>query len=295
MMDDKVVQFQRQYAYDSDCVPLVYQLKWPAGFQCKLCGHSAAYTINTRRLPLYECRNCRHQTSLTAGTIMDKSRTPLHKWLLTMYIVAVSDRGTNAVRLSELISVTYKTAWSMLAKVRRTISDFDRTVLLSGIVEAKCDIFMMQPDPTPEAREREKSVIVARTVNPNEPSYTKIKLVTCMQDPRFLLTREAEKQFKSAHIDHSTNRFEIERRPLLSYFTESQLHLFARQAFLWMNITFHGLRPASAHYYFDEFCFRHNMKQQTRYCPFEYLLGLALTGSQPPLADHNSLLIKQAV
>lgn len=288
-MNDAIVQFQQQYACDEDCISLVYRLKWPTGFQCKICGNTAAYTINSRRLPLYECRNCGHQSSLTAGTVMDKSRTPLHKWILTMCIMSVTDRGINAVRLSRLIGVTYKTAWSMLSKLRRTISDMDRTVLLSGEVEANSDIYMMQSDPTPEAREMEKSVIVARSVNPNEPSYAKIKLVTCRQDPRDLLTREAEQQFKSAHISRSTARFEINRWPILSFFADSPLQLIARYAFMWINITFHGLRPASAQSYLDEYCFRHNMKQQPAICPFEHLLRHSLINTKQMLSSNDKL------
>lgn len=78
-------QFQQQFPTEEACVDYFFSLKWPSGFSCPQCGHSHAYITNTRRLPLYECLQCHHQTSLIAGTIMSGSRTSLHKWLTAIY------------------------------------------------------------------------------------------------------------------------------------------------------------------------------------------------------------------
>lgn len=51
----------------------LFHMKWPSGFVCPRCHHGEAYVIKTRRLPLYDCRACRHQTSLIAGTIMEEA------------------------------------------------------------------------------------------------------------------------------------------------------------------------------------------------------------------------------
>ena len=101
-------QFQQQFPTEEACRDYFFSKKWPSGFSCPQCGHSHAYITSTRRLPLYQCLQCHHQTSLTAGTIMAGSRTSLHKWLTAIFLISRTEQGTNAVALSKIISVTYK-------------------------------------------------------------------------------------------------------------------------------------------------------------------------------------------
>ncbi|WP_260982263.1 transposase, partial [Paenibacillus sp. 32O-W] len=55
--------FRNRFKTEEDCIQFIYQAKWPDGFSCPRCRHRQAYVIRSRRLPLYECRSCRHQTS----------------------------------------------------------------------------------------------------------------------------------------------------------------------------------------------------------------------------------------
>lgn len=115
----------KRFPTEASCVPVLFSYKWPHGFRCPNCRHPHAYVIRTRRLPLYECGSCRHQTSLTAGTIFEGSRTSLRKWIAAIWLVANPKEGINAVRLRSIIDVTYKTAWAMLHKIRTAISCAD--------------------------------------------------------------------------------------------------------------------------------------------------------------------------
>ncbi|MCU6712112.1 transposase [Paenibacillus sp. J5C_2022] len=162
MLKDAVEQFYLQFQGETSYISYIEQARWPKGFVCPACGHKAAYKIKTRSLPLYECKDCKRHTSLTANTMMHKSRTPLDKWLLAIYLVSSYEASVNAVQLSDVMKVTYKTAWSMLHKIRQCISQWDHRQLLTGNVEAKHDIYMKQLVLTPERREREQSVIIAR-------------------------------------------------------------------------------------------------------------------------------------
>lgn len=279
-----IKQFKRLYSSEEECIALAYKLKWPSGFQCPYCNHCSAYIIRSRRLPLYECHKCRHQTSLTSNTVMDKSRTPLRKWLLTMYIISTSDTSINAVSLAKRIDVTYKTAWSMLKKLRQAISDLDRGILLSGAVEAKLEVYMKQPIPTYEALQREHAAIIARTVTSTNCSYFKIKLLPAQKHPRGLLTNHAEKQFIKDHVSIDYTHLEINRRFVHPPRCQAILPGIARSAFEWMNETFHGIGLAYSQFYLDEFCFRQNHKAKLSTCPFEYLLGLTLSNATKPLA-----------
>jgi transposase-like protein len=107
-------QFQNHFSTDSACIAYIFHTKWPEGFNCPRCKHSHAYVTTIRRLLLYECCQCRHQTSLISGTIMEGSRTELRKWILALFLFSFTNKGTTATELSKFINVTYKTAWANL-------------------------------------------------------------------------------------------------------------------------------------------------------------------------------------
>ncbi|WP_350340519.1 transposase [Paenibacillus hexagrammi] len=64
-------QFQHQFSSEAICADALFRLKWPDGFRCPRCENSSFYVVKTRRIPLYECQKCRHQTTVTSGTIME--------------------------------------------------------------------------------------------------------------------------------------------------------------------------------------------------------------------------------
>jgi transposase-like protein len=288
MMEDELVLFQRQYSDEAACIELLHRLKWPAGFRCPRCDHNSAYTINTRRLPLYECSGCKHQTSLTSGTVLDKSKTPLNKWLCTMYLVAACKKRMNAVTLAELISVSYKTAWSMLGKIRRAISDMDCTILLSGKVEVKPAIYSLKLYQTVEKQQAERAVIVARSTSLADVPYYKIKFASSKQEPRKLLTQEAEEEFLATHVNENVNNLVIHRRPAFGLVDHSPLKQFAKAAFNWINVSFYGLPSSSAQPYLDEFCFRQNTKHMSPLYAMETLLNLCLKQDQAMYQQQNN-------
>ena len=74
-------QFQKQFSSDVTCEDYLFHLKWPNGYKCEKCGHEHCYITETRKLNIYECRKCRYQSTVTVGTIFEKTRTPLTKWL----------------------------------------------------------------------------------------------------------------------------------------------------------------------------------------------------------------------
>ncbi|MGI2294510.1 transposase [Paenibacillus sp. GXUN7292] len=126
--------FQKRFASESACYDYLFYLKWPNGYLCPRCSHDRAVVITTRRMPLYQCRCCHHQTTLTAGTIMEGSRTPLRKWLSAFFFLSFAEIGVNALQMQTLLQVTYKTAWSICQKIRQAISQLDADQPLSGLV-----------------------------------------------------------------------------------------------------------------------------------------------------------------
>src|SRR5665647_3714249 len=89
-------QFQKQFQTDQDCYDHLYTMKWPEGFKCPICLHKECYKIVTRKHPLYQCISFRHQTSLTVGTIFEKSRISLRIWFALVFFVSHDKRGVSA-------------------------------------------------------------------------------------------------------------------------------------------------------------------------------------------------------
>ena len=109
-------------------------MRWPNGFVCPHCEHGEAWYFKTRKI--LECKNCRTETSVTAGTIFHKTRTPLLKWYWLIYRMATDKVGTSVAEMQRLLEIKdYKTAWLMGHKIRKAMADRDSRYTLAGLVE----------------------------------------------------------------------------------------------------------------------------------------------------------------
>ena len=82
---------------------------------------SAAHPEGKERKGLYQCNGCRKQFTVTVGTVFERSKVPLNKWLLATYLLTSSKKGMSAHQLHRTIGVTYKTAWFMLHRIREAM------------------------------------------------------------------------------------------------------------------------------------------------------------------------------
>lgn len=126
-------EFQERFRTEEACFHHLHKLHLPDGFRCPKCRHTKAYFMKKRKV--FQCANCRNQTSLTANTIFHKTRTPLRKWFWAVYLVGSDKRGCSAKRLSKLIDVSYPTAWLMIHKVRKAMKDRDALYKLNHFIE----------------------------------------------------------------------------------------------------------------------------------------------------------------
>jgi transposase len=93
-----ILEFQQRFPTNDACRDHLFKIRWPNGLVCPVCSGKDFYTINTRTI--YECK-CGHQVSLTAGTVMHGSHTPLAKWFWAIYLAAHDKRGVSALRLAK--------------------------------------------------------------------------------------------------------------------------------------------------------------------------------------------------
>jgi len=102
------------------------RVRWPDGAVCPHCGTvDRASRIKGGRKGLWFCNSCRKQFSVTVGTLFERSKVPLHKWLLATHLMCASKKGISAHQLHRTLGVTYKTAWFMAHRIRESMRDSD--------------------------------------------------------------------------------------------------------------------------------------------------------------------------
>jgi hypothetical protein len=127
-----VAEFQAWFRTDADCLDYLEWLRWPAGFVCPACGRDGGWQLGDGR---FMCGGCGGRSSVTAGTIFDRTRTPLTIWFTACWLFATGKDGISALSLKRTLAIgSYQTAWAMLHRLRSVLVRPGRD-RLSGRVE----------------------------------------------------------------------------------------------------------------------------------------------------------------
>ena len=127
-----VGEFQAWFRTDADCLDYLEWVRWPAGFVCPACGEGEGWPLADAR---FKCSGCGARTSVTAGTIFDRTRTPLTGWFTACWLFASGKDGISALSLKRTLEIgSYQTAWAMLHRLRSVLVRPGRE-LLTGTVE----------------------------------------------------------------------------------------------------------------------------------------------------------------
>ena len=103
-------------------------LLWPDGPVCPHCQErDRASKIKGGRAGLYFCNACREQFTVTVGTVFERSKLPLNKWVMATHFMSASKTGISAHQLHRLLGITYKSAWFMCHRIREAMSVTDKS------------------------------------------------------------------------------------------------------------------------------------------------------------------------
>jgi len=113
-------EFQRIFPNDAACAAYLESVRWPDGFVCAHCGlEGAPYRFGSRASVVFRCKSCNKTTSLTAGTVMQKSHTPLSVWFWGAYLMTTQTPGQSALQFQRQLGLSrYETAFGILHKLR---------------------------------------------------------------------------------------------------------------------------------------------------------------------------------
>ena len=152
-----ILEFEARFGDERACWEYLWHAKWPNGFACPKCKGTKAYYVIERALE--QCASCKHQASVTAGTMFHRTRTPLRKWFRAIFEFVSRKHGCNAMDIQRLLGLSYHTSWEWLQKIRDVFVRKERAPL-GGVVEAD-ETYIGGPEEGVQGRDRgEKKILV---------------------------------------------------------------------------------------------------------------------------------------
>ena len=268
-----ILELEQRFGTDQACREYLYQLRWPNGFICPHCGETAAWPASRDR---FVCRSCRHQTSVTAGTIFENTRKPLTLWFRAIWYVTSQKSGASATNLQQILGLrSYQTAWTWLHKLRRAMIRPGREKL-TGIVEVD-ETYVGGADPKDGTWLEQKAVVVI-AAEENGAGIGRIRMATVPRRTRKHLHRFVQEMIEAdstVHTDgfHAYKGIEAfgykHKQTVLSRQKNKdaaskllpRVHRVASLLKRWLLGTHQGAVSAEhLDYYLDEYTFRFNRR-----------------------------------
>lgn len=251
-------------------------IRWPEGPVCPHCGVvGSAYAITGKsaRPGLYKCKDCLKQFSVTVGTVFERSKIPLNKWLLAVHLMSSSKKGVSSHQIHRSLGVTYKTAWFMTHRIREAMKDLSTEPLggegSSGIVEADETYFGKTTGKGKGSHSAKKQKVVALVERKGKVRAFHLPTITAkslkpvltgnIDKNARLMTDSAGlylkigKEFKSHesvnHAIHEYVRGDVTTNTVENYFSVLKRGIGG---------IYQHVSPAHLHRYVNEFSFRYN-------------------------------------
>lgn len=296
-----IIEFQHRFPDDEACRAYLFASRWPAGFGCPRCGAVAATTL-PRRL-LWQCVGCRYQVSVTAGTVLHKTHTPLHLWFWAAYLMTTATPGISALQLQRQLGIErYETAWMMLHKLRRAMVNPERQ-LLTGAVEVDECYVGGQEDGLRGGRQHGLKALVVVAVEVRGAGSGRARIRVIDDASADMLCGFVTSTVAAGATVHTDGWRSYRRLARLGYQHQPRTQHVHRVAVddlddilprvhraisnlkSWLQGTHKGVSAEHLQVYLDEFVFRFN-RRHTPMAAFQTLLGL---GSQQAPTSYEEI------
>lgn len=189
-------EFFKQFPDDEACRKYLIHVRWNDGFKCPTCGNTTAWK---KSRGTYRCTRCRHDTSVTSGTVFGDSRIPLHLWFQALWLVVSQKQGASALGLSREIGIDrQKTGWYLLQRIRTAMVRAGRE-RLSGIVEVD-EVFLGGVKPGKGGRGALGKVLILVAVEDKSKAFGRIRIEIIPDASAASLRRAIGKMAESGSI-----------------------------------------------------------------------------------------------
>lgn len=279
------------FSDDMVCRQYLEQLIWKGNPNCPHCGQNKPYKLKDCKT--YRCSNkeCKKDFTVTVGTVFEGSNVPLSKWFVAIYLATNHKKGISSIQLSKDISVTQRTAWFMLHRIREMVRPKQMPVLKGNVMidhtyhggkeKNKSKFRRMsnyngkrQNDKTPVFGLVEKDGSAAMVVVPDSTAETALPIVTTMVCRDSVIVSDGatiftglEKDFKDHIIvNHSIGQY-VNNGHTTNHI-ESVFALLKRMVYG----TYHNISPKHLQRYCEECTHRYNTRRLNDPARFIYSL-----------------------
>lgn len=269
-----LIEFMEMYKTEEDCRQALFHHKWPDGFVCPRCGFRRAYALKSRLL--FECAGCGHQASLTAGTVLHKTRVGLKKWFLAIYLMSQTKKTISAAELSRQLGIAPQTAWTMRRKIAEAMARREGELMIYGVVEMD-ESFVGGKSKGIRGRGAGGKTPVAVMAGVSGAGGLTLAHLQAMGGVNGLSLEGAAQEFVAPGTDIITDGLHAYRDlPSLGYGHRYQVlespedaaallpwvHVTISNFKRWVLDIFHGVSSKHLQSYLDEFCYRLNRRRR---------------------------------
>lgn len=290
-------EFDRWFTSENACLDYIARLRWPKGFCCPKCGIKTEKPSVMGR-GLFLCRECKWQTSVTAGTLFHGTHKPLREWFLAMWFVTSQKYGASALGLQKGLGLgSYNTAWTWLHKLRRAMVRPGRDQLAGTVEVDETYIGGVGDDIRGRGAKRKAIVAIAAEVKGRGTGRIRMSVVADVSAAslqRFVLAnvRHGEdirtdgwigyKGIEALGYSHDVRNISASGDP--AHVVMPRVHHVASLLDRWwLGIHQGAIRPSHLGYYLDEFTFRFNRRtSKARGLLFYRLIEQAIASTPVP-------------
>ncbi len=293
-----LTELEARFSTEEACRSYLYQLRWPGGFTCPRCGFVAEPRID--RETLLRCSQCNHQTTVTAGTIFQDTRSPLTVWFRAMWWLTSQKNGTSALGLQRILGLrSYETAWTWLHKLRRAMVRPGRD-LLHGRVEVD-ECYIGAPENEKQGRGSVDKTLVVVAVEEDGKGIGRIRLKQIPNASGSTLIRFLQESVAPGSTVHTDGWKGYRRVGSFGYEHEvtvlkgkkesasellPRVHLVISLLRRWLMGTHQGaVSHKHMDFYLDEFTFRFNRRKSKNRGKLFYRLAQLAVAIEPVTLD----------
>jgi transposase-like protein len=268
-----ILELEERFCDEDACRRYLVQLRWPDGFVCPRCQAKEAWSATRGRLV---CRACRHQTSVTAGTIFQDTHKPLRLWFRAIWQITSQKTGASAVAVQQVLGLgSYLTAWTWLHKLRRAMVRPGRDRLRGRVEVDETQVGTEEDESTEKAQESKVLVVIA--AEEDGRGMGRIRMARIPAATRAELHAFVQRSIEPGSVVHTDGLMAYRGLEQLGYKHEitvllgqesdaagkllPRVHRVASLLKRWLLGTHQGaVRPKHLDYYLDEFTFRFNRR-----------------------------------
>ena len=290
-----IVELTDMFPDEESAVKWFEDVHWSQGRYCGKCGSTETREIPNRKPMPYWCNGCKSYFSVRTGTVMEKSRLPLRKWVFATYLYVTSLKGVSSMKLHRDLKITQKTAWHMMMRLREAWDESGLEAML-GPVEVDETYMGGKRSNMPKAKRKGlkgrgavgKTVVVgakdrasnrvSAAVAPGTDKATLHSFVAARAAPGSTVYTDDhagydDLPFKHESVKHSAGEY-----------VRGDAHTQGIESF-WSSLkrahrgTFHCMSPKHLQRYVQEFAARHNIRDDDTIDQMESV-AVAMVGKQ---------------